>query len=421
MSSDYRELARRVLSARREILRKFPFYGLVLLNMPLMLDEGLDTAATDGKKLYFSPAFLSKLSKEETEFLLLHETLHVVLRHPFRRPSSVNYDPLAWNLACDIVVNSLILLEAGGNLSAISIGGRPAYHLDPKGHEGHESSAEAVYALLKKAGGKMSKPKTPSETEGDGKGPRETKSGAVSSKGQSPIDGPSCGIIDDHGRWESLEEEEKEEMEGELDVLTIRRKGCGDMPLGLERHLPFLKSNVLSWRFLLRDFLEEETTDYGFLPPDRRFPDSPFFLPSYGERESKAEDLLFCVDCSGSMQDHELAEAYAEIKGAIEELGGRLKGKLCFFDSGLYGPYPFESVRDLLKIKPIGGGGTSFGPVFSYVEKATEKPRLIVILTDGKASFPSEEEAHGIPVLWVINNEEAEPPWGRVARLTKGN
>ncbi len=417
MSSDYKELARRILRARREILRRFPFYGLILLNMPLMLDDGLDTAATDGKKLYFAPDFLSKLSQEETEFLLLHETLHVVLRHPFRHPSSVDYDPLAWNLACDIVVNSLILLEAGGNPSAISVNGTPACHLDPKGHEGHESSAEAIYALLKKEKGKKSEPKTPAKTEGDEKGTWETEGRTASGKGKTPVGGPNAQTIDDHGRWESLEEEEKEEMEGELDVLTIRHKAYGDVPLGLERHLPLLGPHVLSWRFLLRDFLEEETTDYGFLPPDRRFPDSPFFLPSYGERETKAEDLLFCVDCSGSMEDREVAEAYAEIKGAIEELGGRLKGNLCFFDSGLYGPYPFESVRDLLKIKPIGGGGTSFDPIFSYVEKATEKPRLIVILTDGQASFPSEEEAHGISVLWVINNEEAEPPWGRVARI----
>lgn len=421
MSSDYKELARRILRARREILRRFPFYGLILLNMPLMLDDGLDTAATDGKKLYFAPDFLSKLSQEETEFLLLHETLHVVLRHPFRHPSSVDYDPLAWNLACDIVVNSLILLEAGGNPSAISIGGRAAYHLDPEGHEGHQSSAETVYALLKKERDRHPEPKTPIETEGDGKGTGKTIGGTASIKGQSPVGGPSNLTIDDHGRWESLEEEEKEEIEGELDVLAIRHKGYGDVPLGLERHLPLLRPHVLSWRFLLRDFLEEETTDYGFLPPDRRFPDSPFFLPSYCERETKAEDLFFCVDCSGSMDDHEVAEAYAEIKGAIEELRGRLKGRLCFFDSDLYGPYPFESVRDLLKIKPIGGGGTSFGPVFSYVGKATKKPRLIVILTDGQASFPSEEEAHGIPVLWVINNEEAKPPWGRVARLTKKN
>ena len=33
MSSDYNELARQVLRARREILRRFPFYGLILLNM----------------------------------------------------------------------------------------------------------------------------------------------------------------------------------------------------------------------------------------------------------------------------------------------------------------------------------------------------------------------------------------------------
>ena len=28
-----------------------------------------------------------------------------------------------------------------------------------------------------------------------------------------------------------------------------------------------------------------------------------------------------------------------------------------------------------------------------------------------------EEDAMGIPVLWVINNEEVNPPWGKVTRI----
>jgi hypothetical protein len=46
-----------------------------------------------------------------------------------------------------------------------------------------------------------------------------------------------------------------------------------------------------------------------------------------------------------------------------------------------------------------------------------ELPVSIVILTDGFAPWPAEADALGIPVLWIINNEEAQPPWGKVARL----
>ena len=70
-------------------------------------------------------------------------------------------------------------------------------------------------------------------------------------------------------------------------------------------------------------------------------------------------------------------------------------------------------------IRPKGGGGTSFHIIFEYVEKfmQDELPVSIVILTDGFAPWPAEADALGIPVLWIINNEEAQPPWGKVARL----
>ena len=44
-------------------------------------------------------------------------------------------------------------------------------------------------------------------------------------------------------------------------------------------------------------------------------------------------------------------------------------------------------------------------------------PASIIILTDGYAPFPNEKAALGIPVLWVINNNQVTPPWGKIARI----
>lgn len=35
----------------------------------------------------------------------------------------------------------------------------------------------------------------------------------------------------------------------------------------------------------------------------------------------------------------------------------------------------------------------------------------------GYAPFPDEKRARGIPVLWIIDNEEIEVPWGKIARI----
>ena len=48
-----------------------------------------------------------------------------------------------------------------------------------------------------------------------------------------------------------------------------------------------------------------------------------------------------------------------------------------------------------------------------------DPPVSIVIMTDGYAPMPEEKMANGIPVLWIITNEDITPPWGKVARVTE--
>ena len=125
------------------------------------------------------------------------------------------------------------------------------------------------------------------------------------------------------------------------------------------------------------------------------------------------------ADTSGSVRDRELAIVYSEIKGAIEQFGGKLTGKLGFFDADVTPPLPFDSVSDLMKIIPYGGGGTDFRVIFEYIREncSKELPACIVIFTDGDGPFPDESEALGVPVLWVINNLRFTPPWGKVTRI----
>ena len=49
------------------------------------------------------------------------------------------------------------------------------------------------------------------------------------------------------------------------------------------------------------------------------------------------------------------------------------------------------------------------------------KPKAIIILTDGYATFPPEKARQGIPVIWVVNNDSVTPPWGEVARMKVEN
>ena len=127
------------------------------------------------------------------------------------------------------------------------------------------------------------------------------------------------------------------------------------------------------------------------------------------------------IDTSGSMTDDDIGEVYGEIKSAIEQFDGKIKGWLGFFDASVTEPKPFENEEEFKAIRIQGGGGTSFLPIFHYVRDHMQDKNVtsIIILTDGYAPYPEEYERMNIPVLWIVNNNDATPPWGMIARLPR--
>ena len=462
-------IVKRLQNARLSLLQKQPFYALLLMYMKFSLDLTCETAYTDGDRIAFHPDFMNALSDSELEFVLMHEVLHTALGHPFRHQQ--DYDQQAFDIACDIVVNSNILYSFGMDRRRITLGKYgEAMHIAPNGKEGYEYTVEQVYEMVCKALCKPLRKKKLQPKQGNGKrkeqenGPRQGDGASVNREDPSEEDmqkliasllqrsvgdsGASQSLqkdtelgqpgtmeacknttMDDHTFWEG-----DDEIAGQQDVWLQRMinatdivssmggAGRGTTPLAAERIVEELKNPLLDWRTILNDFVQEEICDYSFSPPDRRMEDSPFFLPNFNEKDEKAKDILFMIDTSGSMSDGQITRCYSEIYGAIGQFNGKLQGKLGFFDATVVEPTAFEDEDEFKIIRPKGGGGTSFHIIFEYVEKfmEDEPPVSIVILTDGFAPWPEEADALGIPVLWIINNEQAQPPWGKVARLLEG-
>ena len=123
--SAVREYTKRLLLSRLRLLTTNGFFGLLLMHAKFGLDENCETAYTDGKAIRFSPAFLDNLSDRELDFVLMHEVMHMALKHCFR---GRNLEQMRFNIACDIVVNSNILLSAGMDTASITLrkyGNRP--------------------------------------------------------------------------------------------------------------------------------------------------------------------------------------------------------------------------------------------------------------------------------------------------------
>lgn len=405
---------KRLLLSRMRILYNHGFYGLLLMHMIYAVSEEIETACTDGVRITFGIDFLDSLSDSELDFVMMHEILHVVLQHCFRGDVE---DPEAYNIAADIVVNSNIMLENGMKASSITLSKYGiAMHVAPDGKEGHEYTAEQVYAMLPKNLNKKGNNKSPGSAVGGAK--KE-----ISKEQHQPV-----RVWDDHSQWGKYEEDDTlrdvwvKRFEDAAEAIKIRdpSNARGLLPAFAERILKELKKTQTDWRTILNDFIQEEVVDYSFAPPDRRFDDSPFFLPDFNGKEDRVEDILFMIDTSGSMSDDMIAAAYSEVKGAIDQFNGKLKGWLGFFDAAIIKPQPFSDENEFKIIKPAGGGGTDFQIIFEYVfhHMSDKLPASIIILSDGYAPFPQEKLAGGIPVIWLLNNEEVNPPWGKVARIT---
>ncbi len=399
-SEKRREYVKRILLSRMRILCNNGFYGLLLMHMNFAIDTGCETACTDGRKIYFGPSFLNNLDDDELDFIMMHEVMHCALQHCIR---GKDYDQEAFNIACDIVVNSNILESNKGNIKSITLKKYgESMHVAPDGEEGRFYTAEEVYAMLPV------------------KGKKKGASGMMGSGGNG------SGNWDDHSKWGTADEDGslKDEWSKNLldasEAIEIRDPSNqgGLIPLCADRIIKELRKPQTDWRTILNDFVQEEITDYSFTPPDRRFNESPFFLPDYNEKDETVKDILFMIDTSGSMSDEAITAVYSEIKGAIDQFNGHLQGWLGFFDAEVVEPKPFSSEEEFRIIRPKGGGGTRFDIIFKYVEKHMDTlPASIIIMTDGYCNFPKEEEAMEIPVLWLLVTDDVNPPWGKVARI----
>ena len=156
-----REIVQRLQAIRVKMLREQPFYAVLLMHLRFALDEATPTLYTDGERIAFNPYFVDELDDFQLQFVLMHEILHVALGHCTSEEKDFNHT--AYNIACDIVVNSNIMYSLGlikekvnwgGKTTGyevkkeVEIAGEPLIHKTPDGREGVELDAKEVYALL---------------------------------------------------------------------------------------------------------------------------------------------------------------------------------------------------------------------------------------------------------------------------------
>lgn len=397
MGIDKRCLMEKITVAKTALIMSSPFYGRLLLRLKYGFAE-CGTACTDMRRILFDPLFLNRITAEEVEFVILHELMHCVLEHCLRSRGKYH---ILYNIAADIVVNSSILQTLG--CSDFCVDGKTVMHLAPDGNEGYLYTADRVYDML------YNKYHNTIED-------METLNAEMLSK---------YGVeIDTHEIWEVVPLTQKLSDEWKIYIKEAAKKVAEEsaLPSGIRQLLNSEEYDPkFNWRQILHDFIQivADDFDYSFSPPDHRFSDHEFILPSFHEMEGeKIENLWFLIDTSGSIDDQILTDIFHEIEASLNQFAC-LKMRVSCFDTDVTEPIDVDCLDDLREMQLSGGGGTNFRAIFDFLAQnmMNELPAAIVILTDGYSWYPEESMAKEIPVLWILVNNEEDAPWGKTTHM----
>jgi len=190
----------------------------------------------------------------------------------------------------------------------------------------------------------------------------------------------------------------------------------GHLPGYLERLVGEMKKAKQDWREILRRFVDQANNfDYSWMRPDRRFATAPFILP--GTIKEGVNHIAVAIDTSGSISDSILATFRAEVQSMLDE-GACEKITVIYCDARVHTTEEF-SMGDNLEFRPVGGGGTDFAPVWSWLQNNKQDITAVVYFTDLYGNFGKEPEW---PVLWAAygdprNIRSMHVPFGEVIEL----
>lgn len=388
------------------------FFAPLVLRLRVTCAWWQQTAATDGKHLFYNPAFIDTLTDAELCGLIVHEVLHCANGHVWRRDSR---EAELWNHACDYAINPIVLATRFGGAKD-----KATYLVLPKDglldDRFKGKSAEQIYAVLRDERSQSPKPKHGGN--GTGKGDEQATAGPG---GQQPAYGPADPRAPKHKPTfgeildPAQEDAVKSETEWRQAVIQAAEaaKQQGHLPSDMERLIDHFVQPKVDWKSVLRRFVQQlASLDYNFSYPSGRYLSSGLYMPRL--RSENMPPIVIGVDTSGSIGQAELTAFTSEISSIIEEVRPELT-YVVYCDAAIAKKNGVQEFQpgDALVFRPTGGGGTDFNPVFEWVEKQGLEPACLIYLTDCMGDYP--DDAPGYPTLWASSTKEPgryEPPFG---------
>jgi predicted metal-dependent peptidase len=370
---DMSKLKTRLSKAKTSLVLEHPFFGSIALGMPHDFSDDIPTAATNGKRVLYNPKFVDELNDEELKFLVAHEVFHPMMEHPFRRGSK---DHRKWNKAGDYVINWALTKEGIGKMPKGGL-------LSDEIYEAGGGTTDGIYNIL----------------------PEETGNG----DGEYP--GTAIDVCEDAGGSPAEQAQQEAEWKVKMVQAAQAAKMMGKLSANIERLVGQILNPKVPWQDVLRRFTQRAKLDTRtFARPNRRFISQGIYLPSKGGEQMG--ELVFAVDCSGSIGPEDIDQAAAEMT-TVKQDCNPTKLHVVYFDSEVC-HYDSFGPDDELVVKAHGGGGTKFSPVFRYLEEHDIDPVACVFLTDLECSDFGPAPAY--PVLWM-STSKSDAPFGEVTLI----
>jgi predicted metal-dependent peptidase len=365
--------AERIAKARAVLIAREPYFGVLALSLQVTERADVDTMATDGVGLFYSPAFVMGLSERELLGVVAHEVEHVARLHITRRGTR---EPALWNEACDHAINPG-LLAAGFILPRGAL-----YDARWRG-----MSAEAIYAELQRDG---------------------RPQGAQGAQGADP--GRCGGVLD------APPGDGRDAMEADVQARVRQAAGiakrAGRLPASAAEAVAALDAPRVSWRDVLRRFADTGARrDVSWTRPSRRDAGDGFILP--GSVSVSAAHIVAIVDTSASMDSVALAAVGAELQSILDD-GAADVVTIVQCDRRVQSVATY-SPGDVLDVSFRGRGGTEFAPAFQWVADNAPDASGIVYLTD--LDCDSFGDAPPCPVLWAATERVRPVPFGDVVAV----
>jgi predicted metal-dependent peptidase len=368
------ELQRKVGKAKSLLILDHPFFGTACSKRPIIYTDTVPTAAMSGTgQMYMNPDWCSALTVRQLMFLLAHEALHYMLCHALRMG---HRDAKAWNVACDKVINDTLIDAKVGDFidGGVTLDGA------------RNMASEELYDAA----------------DADGPGP-----GGIGNDVGSPVD--------DDGNQLDDSQVSQLEAQAKIDAIQCAKaaKAVGKLPGSIERLVDELVNVTTPWHDILERFMQSKIKDgYSWNRPNRRFIARNIYIPGTDYTPNMGP-LVIAVDTSGSLQADDIAMFNGHINRILETCSPEIV-HVVYCDYAVAGVDEYTPDDFPVHIQAKGGGGTSFKPVFDWIDKNNIDPECVVYLTDGYGDQTSFTTTH--ETVWLTTGTTSFD-WGTVIKF----